>query len=53
MINNINSTAKASLNGNTQLKVAQILFDSSLLDNLSLEHIQADEVHLKPALFKK
>ena len=53
MMNHINSTARASLNGNTPFKLAQMLLDSSLLDKLSLKHIEADDVHLKPALFKK
>lgn len=53
MMNHINSTARASLNGNTPFKLAQMLLDSSLLNKLSLKHIAADEVHLKPALFEK
>jgi len=53
MINHINSTARASLNGNTPFKLAQMLLDNSLLDKLTLKYIPADEVHLKPALFKK
>lgn len=51
MMNHINSTARASLNGNTPFKLAQMLLDNSLLCKLSLKHIPADEVHLKPALF--
>jgi IS30 family transposase len=53
MMNHINSTARASLNRNTPFKLAQMLLDVSMLDKLSLEHIHADEVHLKPALFNK
>ena len=53
MMNHINSTARASLNGNTPFKLAQMLLDVSMLDKLSLKHILADEVHLKPALFNK
>ena len=53
MMNHINSTARASLNGNTPFKLAQMLLDNSLLDKLSLKPILADEIHLKPALFKK
>ena len=53
MMNHINSTARASLNGNTPFKLAQMLLDKSLLEKLSLKHIPADEVHLKPALLKK
>ena len=53
MMNHINSTARASLNGNTPFKLAQMLLDVSMLDKLSLKHIHADDVHLKPALFNK
>ena len=53
MMNHINSTARASLNGNTPFKLAQMLLDKSLLESLGLKHIPADEVHLKPALLKK
>lgn len=53
MINHINSATRTSLNGNTPFKLAQMLLDNSLLDKLSLKHIEADEVHLKPALLKK
>ena len=53
MMNHINSAARASLNGSTPFKLAQMLLDDSLLDKLSLKHIDADEVHLKPALLKK
>ena len=53
MMNHINSTARASLNGNTPFKLAQMILDSSLLDKLSLKHIEAYDIHLKPALLKK
>lgn len=53
MMNHINNAARASLNGNTPFKLAQMLLDNSLLDKLSLKYIPADEIHLKPALFKK
>ena len=53
MMNHINNTARASLNGNTPFKLAQMLLDNSLLDKLSLKYIPTDEIHLKPALFKK
>ena len=53
MMNHINNTARASLNENTPFKLAQMLLDNSLLDKLSLKYIPADEIHLKPALFKK
>ncbi len=52
-INHINSTARASLNGHTPFRLAQMLMDDLLLDKLHLKQIPADEVHLKPALIKK
>lgn len=52
-INHINSTARASLNGNAPFKLAQMLMDNLLLEKLLLRQIPADEVHLKPALLKK
>ncbi|MCG1025144.1 IS30 family transposase [Dehalobacter sp.] len=51
-MNHINSAARASLNGTTPFKLAQLLLDASLLEKLSLIEIPADEVHLKPALLK-
>lgn len=52
MINHINNTARASLNGNTTFKLAQMFLDNSMLDKLSLKYIPAGEMHLKPALLK-
>lgn len=52
-MNHINSTARASLNGCTPYKLAQLLLDKSLLEKTLLIEIPADEVHLKPALLKK
>ena len=52
MMNHINSTARASLNGNTPFQLAQILLDESLFKNYSIKSVQADEVHLKPMLLK-
>ena len=51
MMNHINNTARASLNGNSPFKLAQFLLDSSVLTKLSLTHIDPDEIHLKPSLF--
>ncbi|MGL4760357.1 MAG: IS30 family transposase [Sarcina sp.] len=53
MMNHVNSTARASLNGNTPFKLAQMLLNNSLLDKLLLKDIPADDVYLKPALLKK
>jgi IS30 family transposase len=52
MMNHINSVARESLNDQTPFKLAQLLQSNSLLDVMSLKYIPADEVHLKPALFK-
>jgi len=52
MMNHINSTARASLNGKTPWELAQLLMNYSVLEALSLEKIPAKEVHLKPALIK-
>lgn len=53
MINHINSAARASLNGNTPFKLAQMLLDKKLIETFNFKHIPSDEVHLKPALLKK
>lgn len=53
MLNHINSTARASLNGHTPYQLAQLLLDPFLLDRLSLKSIPPDEVLLKPALLKR
>jgi IS30 family transposase len=52
-MNHINGTARASLNGCTPYKLAQLLLDKSLLETLSLREIPADEIHLKPTLLKR
>ena len=52
MINHINSTARTSLNRNTPIKLAQLLLKQSFLYALSLESINHDDVHLKPALLR-
>ena len=52
MINHINSTARASRNGTTPFKLAQLLLNGAFLEALSLVEISPDEVHLKPALLK-
>tara|TARA_Y100001933_G_C18962999_1_gene549021 strand:+ start:142 stop:1437 length:1296 start_codon:yes stop_codon:yes gene_type:complete len=52
IMNHINSAARASLNDNTPFKLAQMLIDDRLLKSCLLEHIPADDVHLKPALLK-
>lgn len=53
MINHINSTARASLNGRTPFELAQMLLPSKLLDALNLEAVDPDKVQLKPTLLKR
>ncbi len=53
MMNHINSTARASLNGHNPYQLAQLLLNPFLLDTLSLKLIPPDEVLLKPALLKR
>ena len=50
--NHINSVARASLNGCTPFKLAQLLIDRKLLELCSLEDIPTDQVILKPTLLK-
>ena len=52
MINNINSITRASLNGNAPFKLALMLVNPTVINNLSLEEIPASEVNLKPLLLK-
>lgn len=53
MINHINSTARASLNGHSPYQLAQLLLNPLLLEKLSIKPIPPDEVLLKPALLKR
>ena len=50
--NHINSVARASLNGCTPFKLAQLLIDRKLLELCSLEDVPTDQVILKPTLLK-
>lgn len=52
MINHINSAARASRNGTTPFKLAQLLMNSAFIESLSLVEVDPDEVHLKPALLE-
>ena len=52
MINHINSTNRASLNGTNPFKLAQLLLGETLLKNLNYIEIPADDIHLKPTLIK-
>lgn len=53
MINQINSTARASLNGRTPFELASLLLDKCVIDVLGLKEIKPNEVVLKPYLLKK
>ncbi len=53
LMNNINSEARDSLNGCTPFRLSQLLVNNKLHKLLNLREIPADEVSLKPSLFKK
>jgi IS30 family transposase len=53
MVNHINSTARASLNGCTPFELAVKLLDYKLIQMLGLEPIEPAKVLLKPALLKR
>ena len=53
IINHINSTTRASLNGQTPFKLATLLLDSKLFRVLNLKLVEPDKVLLKPALLKR
>ena len=52
MMNHINSTARASLNGCTPFQLALLLLDAKLMSLMDLRSVPADQVHLKPDLIK-
>lgn len=52
MMNHINSTARASLNGYTPFQLALLLLDAKLMSLMDLRSVPADQVHLKPDLIK-
>jgi len=53
MMNHINSTARASLNGLTPIELAIRLFGKNTLDKLSIQKINPEDVTLKPQLLKR
>lgn len=53
MINHINSTARASLNGRTPFELASLLLDPCVIETVGLKKTEPDEVTLKPSLLKK
>jgi len=52
MMNHINSTARASLNGHTPFELASLLLPASLLRFIRAKRIPHDDVLLKPKLLK-
>lgn len=52
MNNHINSASRASRNGTTPFKLADLLLNKALLESQSLIEIHPDDVHLRPALIK-
>lgn len=52
MMNHINSTARASLNGCTPFQLALLLLDAKLMEIMNLKPVPADKIHLKPSLIK-
>ncbi|MFR5915250.1 MAG: transposase [Blautia wexlerae] len=52
MMNHINSTARASLNGCTPFQLALLLLDAKLMSLMDLRSVPADQIHLKPDLIK-
>ena len=52
IMNHINSTARASLNGNTPFELARLLLPGALLDWVGAAAIAHDDVLLKPRLLR-
>jgi transposase, IS30 family len=50
--NHINSTARASLNGNTPFELAQLLLPRKVFEVLGLQPVEPQNVLLKPSLLK-
>ena len=53
LTNNINSTARASLNNRTPFELASLLLDKSVIKIFNLQKIHPDDVILKPILLKR
>lgn len=52
IMNHINSTARASLNGNTPFELARLLLPGALLDWAGAAAVPYDDVLLKPRLLR-
>lgn len=53
LMNHINSSARASLNGLPPIRLARLLYDQATLDVLKLQEIPPDDIILTPDLLKK
>ena len=53
MINNINSTARESLNGHSPYELSKLLIHEDVLKKLNLTMVPANEIQLNPLLLKK
>lgn len=53
MMNHINSTARASLNGRTPFELASLLLDPATVNAFGMRLIPPDNIVLKPSLLKK
>lgn len=53
MINNINSTARESLNGHSPYELSKMLIHEDVLKKLNLTMVPANEIQLNPLLLKK
>jgi transposase, IS30 family len=52
LVNHINSTTRASLNGRTPFELALLLNDPKLLEILNLQAVEPDKIVLKPQLLR-
>ena len=52
IMNHINSSARASLNGLPPIRLAQLLFDQGTYDALNFREISPDDIILTPDLLK-
>lgn len=53
LMNHINSSARASLNGLAPIRLARLLYDQATLDVLGFQEIPPDDIILTPDLLKK
>lgn len=52
VMNDINSSARASLNGLPPIRLAQLLFDQETLNAFNIREISPDDIILTPDLIK-